>query len=175
MVMKSWRVFLIFFFFLLCIQKWNPFSEIARFPILFVWGIPVLKTAKVSSIGRFFFDRPVCHRRYRRSITINLRENTVDIDGRSRSTYGRIRSISTVDHDQPTGEYGRYRRSIRIHLLKIGSIVDVDRIDRGGRIGRFDRRDLCKFEQNLWVSFPKARKQTLADDFLAAFLRKSCV
>jgi len=31
----------------------------------------------------------------------------------------RSRSISTVDKDSPTGEYGRYRRSIRIHLQRI--------------------------------------------------------
>jgi len=29
------------------------------------------------------------------------------------------RSISTVDKDSPTGEYGRFRRSIRIHLQRI--------------------------------------------------------
>jgi len=52
------------------------------------------------------------------------RSVTVDIDGRSRSTYGRTRSISTVDHDQPTGEYGRYRRSITINLRR--NTVDID-------------------------------------------------
>jgi len=31
----------------------------------------------------------------------------------------RSRSISTVDKDSPTGDYGRYRRSIRIHLQRI--------------------------------------------------------
>jgi len=31
----------------------------------------------------------------------------------------RSRSISTVDKDSLTGEYGRYRRSIRIHLQRI--------------------------------------------------------
>jgi len=36
----------------------------------------------------------------------------------------RSRSISTVDKDSPTGEYGRYRRSIRIHLQRI----TVDRL-----------------------------------------------
>jgi len=33
----------------------------------------------------------------------------VDIDGRCRFTYLRIRSISTVDVDSPTWKYGRYR------------------------------------------------------------------
>ena len=34
------------------------------------------------------------------------------------------RSISTVDKESPTGEYGRYRRSIRIHLRRIAVNVE---------------------------------------------------
>ena len=51
----------------------------------------------------------------------------------------RSRSISTVDKDSPTREYGRYRRSIRIHLqritvdrrwwIKIRDNLAVDEID----------------------------------------------
>jgi len=50
----------------------------------------------------FFIDRSICHGRYRQSMLIHLLENTVDVDGRCRITYSRIRSISTVDADSPT-------------------------------------------------------------------------
>ena len=53
-------------------------------------------TAQVSSIGRLLFNRPV----------------------------DRSRSILTVDKDSPPGEYGRYRRSIRIHLRRIAVNVE---------------------------------------------------
>ena len=99
--------------------------------------------SRVSTPIHRFVDRSICHGRYQWLITINLRENTVDIDGQSSSTYGRIRSISTVDHDQPTREYGRYRRSITIHLLRIGSIVDSGRSIEGvGSVDFID--DTCE-------------------------------
>ena len=109
--------------------------------------------------------RSICHGRYQRSITINLRENTVDIDGRSRSTYVRIRSISTVDHDQPTGENGRYRRSITIIGQKIGryrrSITIHSEKNRSTstvdheKIGRFFRQIFDKEDRFLRPDFDK--------------------
>jgi len=61
------------------------------------------------SVDCFLIDRSICHGRYRRSMLIHLLENTVDIDGRYRFTYLRIRSILTVDSNSPTWKYGRYR------------------------------------------------------------------
>ena len=59
-----------------------------------------MRSSHGSSIGRLLFNR------------------LVDLS----------RSISTVDADSPTREYGRYRRSMLIHLLEItvdiGSTVD---------------------------------------------------
>jgi len=50
-----------------------------------------------SRFGRLALtDRSVGHGRYRRSVRFNLRDNTVDIDGRFGYTYGELRSISTV-------------------------------------------------------------------------------
>jgi len=56
----------------------------------------VTKLAQVSSISRWLFCRPV----------------------------DRSRSISTVDKDSPTWEYGWYQRSIRIYLLE--NTVGID-------------------------------------------------
>jgi len=47
----------------------------------------------------------------------NLRENIVDIDGRSRSTYGRMRSISTVDYDQPEENYSHRRKKMACRVF----------------------------------------------------------
>jgi len=109
-------------------EKWSrtPIQGVDTYP-------PICRPVDLSrSISTVDHDQPTGeHGRYRRSIMINLRENTVDIDGRSRSTNERIRSISTVDHDPPTWQYGRYRRSITIHLLRIGSIVDSGRSIEG--------------------------------------------
>jgi len=69
------------------------------------------KRAHVSSIGRLLFNRPV----------------------------DRSRSISTVDKDSPTWEYGRYRRSIRIHLLE--NTVDIwSTVDFTQKSVEIDRR-----------------------------------
>jgi len=71
----------------------------------FFWG----KTARVSSISRLLFNRPV----------------------------DRSRSIPTVDKDSPTWEYGRYRRSIRIHLFENTSISTVDKDSPTCKYGRY--------------------------------------
>jgi len=49
----------------------------------------------------------------------------------------RSRSILTVDRDSPPGEYGRYQRSIRIHLRRI----------------KVDRRCWIKIRDNIVVDF----------------------
>jgi len=70
---------------------------------------------QISTPVNRFIDRSICHGRYRRSITINLRENTVDIDGRSRSTYRKLWSI--VDN--------RWLGNIEMILLSIWSTTGV--------------------------------------------------
>jgi len=60
------------------------------------------------SVDCFLIDQSIFHGRYRRSMSIHLLENTVDIDSRCRFTYLRIRLISTVDTDLPVWKYGRY-------------------------------------------------------------------
>jgi len=67
------------------------------------------KTARVSSISRLLCNRPV----------------------------DRSRSIPTVDKDSPTWEYGRYRRSIRIHLFENTSISTVDKDSPTCKYGRY--------------------------------------
>jgi len=73
--------------------------------------LSVTNFAQVSSIGQLLFNRPV----------------------------DRSRSISTVDKDSPTWEYGRYRRSIRIHLLE--NTVDIwSTVDFTQKSVEIDRR-----------------------------------
>ena len=56
------------------------------------------------------------------------------------------RSISTVDHHQPTGEYGRYRRSITIHLRRI----------------TVDRQSSIKYQDNFAVDLIDDKCETRA-------------
>jgi len=82
------------------IDHWPMVPEMSRTPIQEVngpmsgeeWSKHLIQ---ISTPIHRFIDRSICHGRYRRSITINLRENTVDIDGQSRSTYGEL--LSNVD------------------------------------------------------------------------------
>jgi len=63
----------------------------------------------------------------------------------------RSRSISTVNKDSPTGEYGRYRRSIRIKLQRI----------------TVDRRWWIKIRNNFVVDFIDHTINTCANYMLA--------
>jgi len=67
---------------------------------------------QISILIHGFIDRSIGHGRYRRSIGLHSRKNTVDID---------------VDRITLTEEYGWYRRSIGLHSLQIA-------VDRGSRI-----------------------------------------
>jgi len=101
-------------------------TQVARLNLLLEKVSDSSNFSQCRRFGRLALtDRSVGQGRYRRSVRLHLRDDTVDIDGRFGHTYGELRSISTVGSVTLTKNYGQYRRSVRFIVPRNRSISTI--------------------------------------------------